>query len=171
MVNKKEQRGTCNKCKINRQVFNTAYSLIYGYDILGQRSFSMAQKNHNKYESSSGWTVLISCFETSLPKKPRLVSRLESSFCCFPSIEVVGLHLSSSTWLQSTCKIVPNLLKNSELFQKVSFYLDLEKHPALYSSCNLLSVLIQIVSLGDSLLGQHLHLLFYFPRSMATIYN
>lgn len=94
-------------------------------------------------ESSFGWTVLFSCFETSLPMKPRLVSRLKSSFRCFPSVEIVGLHLSSSTWLESTCKTVPNLFKNSELFQKVFFYLDLEKHPALYSSCNLMSVLIQ----------------------------
>lgn len=46
--------GKGNKCKINRQVFNTTNSLTYGYDILGQRSFSVAQKNYNKYESSSG---------------------------------------------------------------------------------------------------------------------
>lgn len=40
--------GKGNKSKINKQVFNTAYSLVYGYDILGQRSFSLAKKNHNK---------------------------------------------------------------------------------------------------------------------------
>lgn len=37
-----------NKSKINKQFFNTVYSLAYGYDILGQTSFSVAQKNHNK---------------------------------------------------------------------------------------------------------------------------
>lgn len=46
--------GKGNKSKIHKQVFSTAYSLAYRYDILGQRSFSVAQKNPNKYDSSSG---------------------------------------------------------------------------------------------------------------------